>query len=175
MGEDKSLINIDFSNLSKPGTILIEKISDAIGVAYEPQKIKQLAKAEVEAEKIRALGKIELSSIEQRAMNRLVAEETIKQENIETITDKAVKGLKEGAKPENLEKDWIANFFDKCCLVSDDEMQRLWSRLLTGEANEPGTFSRRTIKLVASLDKKDAHLFTKIMSFAVRIDDEKNL
>jgi len=25
MGEDKSLVNIDFSNLSKPATVLIEK------------------------------------------------------------------------------------------------------------------------------------------------------
>ncbi len=169
MGDGNSLINL--GELSKPATVLIEKISDATGALFEPYQIKRLAKAEVEADKIRALGKIELSSLEQRAMRRLVTEETKKQENIENITAKAVKGLKEDAKPENLERDWIANFFDKCRLVSDEEMQSLWSRLLTGEANEPGTFSKRTVELVANLDKGDAHLFTKLIGFGWELDE----
>ncbi|MBC8284239.1 MAG: DUF2806 domain-containing protein [Nitrospinae bacterium] len=172
MGEDKSLVNIDFSNLSKPATVLIEKISDAIGVVYEPRKIKQLAKAEIEADKIRALGKIEVSDLQGRAMQRMIAEETIKQENIENITAQAMQELKEDAKPEDLDRDWIANLFDKCRLVSDHEMQSLWSRLLTGEANEPGTFSKRTVELVASLEKEDAHLFTKLVGFVFYIEDE---
>lgn len=170
MGDGNSLINL--GELSKPATVLIEKISDATGALFEPYQIKRLAKAEAEADKIRTLGKLELSSLEQRAMHRLVTEETKKQENIESITAKAVKDIKDDAKPENLEKDWIANFFDKCRLVSDDEMQSLWSRLLTGEANEPGTFSKRTVELVASLDKKDAHLFTSLMTFSFNIEDK---
>ena len=34
-----------------------------------------------------------------------------------------------------MEEDWIANFFDKCRIVSDSEMQSLWARVLAGEAN----------------------------------------
>ncbi len=146
----------------------MKKRSDAIGVVYEPRKIKQLAKAEVEADKIRALGKIKLSGIQERAMHRMIAEETIKQENIEKITAKAVNGLKDDSKPEDLERDWIANFFDKCRLVSDEEMQSLWSRLLAKEANKPGAFSKRTVELVANLDKQDAHFFTKLMGFGFK-------
>ncbi|MBC8286319.1 MAG: DUF2806 domain-containing protein [Nitrospinae bacterium] len=170
MAEGNALINL--GELSKPATVLIEKVSDAIGGICKPWQIKRVAKAEAEVDKVRALTGVEVSEIEQRAMLRLMAEETKKQENIENITAKAVKELKADAKPENLEPDWIANFFDKCRLVSDEEMQSLWSRLLAEEANKPGAFSKRTIELVASLDKKDAHLFTKLMGFAWNIEDE---
>lgn len=170
MGDGNSLINL--GELSKPATVLIEKVSDAVGGICKPWQMKRVAKAEVEVDRIRALGGIERSEISQRAIHRLVAEETKKQENIENITAKAVKELKADAKPEDLERDWIANFFDKCRLVSDEEMQSLWSKLLAEEANEPGTFSKRTLELVASLDKKDAHLFTKLIGFAWYINDK---
>ncbi len=48
-------------------------------------------------------------------------------------------------------------------------MQSLWSAILAGEANRPGTYSKRTLHLMASLDKKDAVLFTKLCSFACMI------
>jgi hypothetical protein len=44
-------------------------------------------------------------------------------------------------------------------------MQTLWSNILAGEANKPGSFSRKTVDLTATLDKSDAHLFTKFCTF----------
>lgn len=41
-------------------------------------------------------------------------------------------------------------------------MQILWSKILAGEANRPGTFSRRTLGIVSEFDKKDAVLFTML-------------
>lgn len=46
-----SLIDLSLSGLSEPGTKLIEKISDAIGVLYEPTRIRKKAKAEAEAKR----------------------------------------------------------------------------------------------------------------------------
>ena len=65
----------------------------------------------------------------------------------------------------------LPTFFDKCRLISDKEMQDLWSRLLAGEANQPGVYSKRTINLVANLDKDDAQLFTNLLTFKWIIDD----
>jgi hypothetical protein len=45
---DHSLINI--GELAKPATVLIEKISDAVGEIYKPYQAKRVAKAETEAE-----------------------------------------------------------------------------------------------------------------------------
>lgn len=165
MSEGNSLINL--GDLSKPATVLIKKISDAIGTFYAPTHIKRVAKAEAEAEKIRAIGNIETTEIQQRAISRLIQEEGKKQENIESITAQATTRLAEDAKPENVENDWISHFFEKCRNVSDVEMQSLWSNLLADEANKPGSYSKRTIELISTLDKSDAHLFTKLCSFAI--------
>lgn len=163
MTNGNSLINL--GDLSKPATILIEKISNAVGILYEPKHIKDIAKAEVEADKIKALATIELGDIQQRAIDRLVKQETRKQENIEKITAQSLSSLTEDAKPEGIEDDWLSHFFTNCESVSDHEMQSLWSRLLSGEATNPGAFTKRTINYVASMDKGDAKLFTKICQF----------
>jgi hypothetical protein len=144
---------------------LIEKVSNAVEVLYEPRRIRKRAEAEAEAEKIKALVSIELSEIQQRAIDRLVQQETRKQENIEAITGQAASSLEADAKVKDLEEDWIAHFFKQCDTVSDREMQSLWARLLSGEANKPGTFSKRTVDFVASMDKKDAQLFTTFCQY----------
>jgi hypothetical protein len=89
------------------------------------------------------------------------------QENIESITMKALPELTEDAKPDAVENDWITHFFDKCRLVSNPEMQSLWAKVLAGEANSPGAFSRRTVDVVSTLDKRDdAISFTVLCGYA---------
>ena len=39
------------------------------------------------------------------------------------------------------------------------------AKLLAGEANKPGKYSKRTIELVALFDKKDAQLFNDLCTF----------
>ena len=171
MGESGkySLININLGDLSKPANTLIEKISDAIGGLSKPSQIRRVAEAEADADKIRAVTRIKITELERRAMSRLFAEEAKKQHNIEAITLKALPDVSPEAKPENVEDDWIANFFDKCRLISDEQMQSLWARILAGEANAPGKFSKRTVNLLGSLDKEDATLFSKVCGFTLLI------
>jgi hypothetical protein len=156
-----------FGDFGKPANTLIEKISDAFGGIFKPKQIRRVARAECDAEIMRATTQIQITELQRRALERFVAEEGRKQENIESITAKALPEISDEAKPESMEDDWIVNFFDKCRLVSDAEMQKIWSRVLAGEANSPGRFSKRTIDLVASLDKSDAESFARLCDFAI--------
>ena len=156
---------INIGELSKPATVLIEKVCNAVGVLYEPTRIRRQAHADADATRINALARMELTQLEERAFERLTHQEARKQENIEQITFEAASQVKPDGKPENIDPDWIAHFFKQCDTVSDREMQSLWSKLLSGEATKPGTFSKRTINLIASLDKRDAALFTLLGQF----------
>ena len=49
-------------------------------------------------------------------------------------------------------------------------MQSLWGKLLAGEANQPGAFSRRTVELVSTLSKAEALLFTSLCKFCWTIE-----
>jgi hypothetical protein len=169
MGSSSSIINL--GELSKPVSILIKKISAAVGMLYQPRYVMRMAEAEAEAAKIRALAQIEVSDIEQRTFLRMITEESKKQENMESITANAIQDIKPDAKAEDLDNDWLANFFDKCRLISNQEMQSLWSKILAGQTNLPGSFSRRTIELVSMLEKSDADLFTSLCAFNWVFDD----
>ena len=163
MAEGGALINL--GDLSKPATVLVEKVCNAVGIVFEPTRIKRQARAEAEADKIKALAKTEIREIEVRALERFLHQEARKQENIESITAQAASSLPQDARVEELEEDWVANFFKQCDTVSDQEMQSLWARLLAGEASKPGSFSRRTVNFVSTIDKKDAALFTRFCQF----------
>ena len=164
MSNGKSLI--DLGELSRPATVLIERVSDAIGGVFKPYQIKRVAKAEAEANIILANNEIQITELQGRAMARLVEEEGRKQENIENVVRGALPHLDENAAPQDIEQDWLAHFFEKSRIVSDVEMQTLWSKILAGEANKPHTYSRRTVEMVSAMDKSDAELFTTLCGFS---------
>src|SRR6266404_7221171 len=98
---ESSLINL--GELSKPATVLVEKISDAVGGIFKPYQIVRAAKAEAQADRVRAEGQIEISDLQRRAFHRFLNEEAKKQENIEDITAKALPQIEENAKPDEIE------------------------------------------------------------------------
>jgi hypothetical protein len=163
MPESNCLISL--GELSKPVTVLIEKISEAVGGIFLPYQIRRVAEADGDASVIRAKAEIEVSDLQRRAMRRFIVEEAQKQENIEAIVQKALPSVSADAPTEHVEKDWIVNFFDKSRLIGDNDMQELWSRVLAGEANSPGSWSKRTINLLASMDKSEAELFRSFCTF----------
>ena len=169
MSNGNSLINL--GEISKPATVLVEKISDAVGGLFKPYQIRRVSEAEADAEIIRAQAQIEITDLQRRAITRFIGEEAKKQKNMEDITNKAIPELKEASTPGDVEDDWLTNFFDKCRIVSNDEMQSLWAKVLAGEANAPGTYSKRTVNFLGSLDRADAQLFSSLCGFGWMIGD----
>lgn len=158
-----SIVNL--GDLTKPASVLVEKISEAVGGVFKPYQMIRIAKAQAEVDQIQAGSQIQITDLQRRAMHRFLEEEGKKQSNIESITTSALPLLEENSAPENVQDDWITNFFDKSRIISDGEMQSLWSRVLAGEANAPGAFAKRTVNLLADLDKEDAALFTQLCGF----------
>lgn len=165
MPEDKSISLVNLGKLSKPADTLIKKVSSAVGGIFEPWQIERVAKAQAKADLIRAKSEIEITDLHRRAMHRFVEEEAQRQENMESITEKALPGLNEESDPSKMEDDWVTNFFDKSRIVSDTDMQEIWAKVLSGEANSPGTYSKRTVNFLGDLDKRDAELFQNLCSF----------
>lgn len=156
---------IDLSALGTPANTLIEKISDAVGGVFAPYQIVRMAKAEAAATLIKTQSEVQVSEIQQRAMHRLLDEEGKRQANMEAITQVAIPLLANDSRPEDVDADWLTNFFDKSRIVSNTEMQMVWSAVLAGEANAPGAFSRQTVNLLGNMDKGDAEMFSSLCGF----------
>ena len=156
---------IDLSNISKPANTLIQKISNASGVIFEPHQIRRISKAKADAALTQAESDIQITDLHRRAARRWIEEEARYQKNIEEITTGALPGLKDSSNPDSMQDDWITNFFEKCRIISDSDMKALFSSILAGEANDPGTYSKRTVNFLSDLDKTDAKLFTNLCGY----------
>lgn len=162
----------------KPIEKLIEVISEGIGILYRPRAIRK--EADAEAYKIKVIEKAKteadaesklieydmLDSIEQKIVHR----ERKNQGNLESIIDLAAEELKHDseANSEKVDSDWSTRFFNIAEEISNEEMQKLWGKILSGEVKQPGSFSLRTLELLKSLTKKEAEIFTKFVQLNVR-------
>ena len=156
---------IDVSKISKPADTLIKKISRATGAVFEPHQMRRVAKAKADAALIQAESEIQITELHRRAARRWIEEEARHQKNMEDIAAGAIPGLEDNSNADSMDDDWITNFFHKCRVVSDSDMKALFSRILSGEANSPGTYSKRTVNFLSDLDKTDAELFAKLCGF----------
>jgi hypothetical protein len=156
----------DLTGVGKIVTTLIEKISDATGVVYEPRRIKRKAIAEAEAkvevDKILAQGEIDNKPLIERAANRMLQKAVSQQENIEAVIEGAIPQLEDQSKPENIDDDWLNLFVDCAEKVSDEGVRKQWSKVLAGEANKTGSFKPRTLSLLANMSAGDAVLLSKL-------------
>lgn len=162
---DGPLVNLD--RLSEPLTKLVEVISSGIGAIYEPVGIVRRAKAEAKAAVIRAESAGEIASIERRIAARIEHREALRQENIERVASIAASELPENVSSEPVDLDWTTQFVNHAQDVSDEDMQVLWGRILAGEVADPGTYSKRTIGFLRTLEKWEAQAFTEFCACAL--------
>lgn len=166
--ENTGLIKINIDG--KPFEKLIQVVSDGIGTLYRPRKIRKEADAQAYAirvlEKAKADAGAEAAIIEaetaDRIGQRIVAKESRRQDNIDTIVEMAahnLEGKEVSDKP--VDEDWATRYFNIVQDISKDEMRILWAKILANEIQRPSSFSLRTIELLRNLSTEEAELFVK--------------
>lgn len=167
---------------------LIDAVSGAIGKAYEPRHIRKLAEARTHeismiAEAVRnnsdvpivydskgvSIDTSNFEEIAKRASRRLAYQEIAKQQNIEAVVDIAYKELEntETVSNEPVNRDWMLRFFNSVEDISNEDMQRIWGRILAGEIKEPNTFSYRTLEKLKNMTQQEAKCFQLVSSLAL--------
>lgn len=171
-------------SISQPICKLIECVSAGCGKVYEPWHVKRMANAKayelnVIAEAVKNNQDINIlyqdgiiraedgnipHDLAQRAAVRVGHQEMTKQLNIESIVELAAKELsKQERVPDTpVDKDWMMRFFEYASRVNGEDVQKLWSRVLTGEIQKPGSFSPRTLDVLRNLSRREAELFQKL-------------
>jgi len=155
---------------------LIETVGTQTGLFLEPTHVRRKGQAEADVTVAKAKAEAEIAVLQlenrlviqdrqDRADERTRRREAKRQKNIEAITAQAAQLLlPESVSEESVDEDWIAQFFNHCQDVSNEQMQSLWARLLAGEVAQPGSFSLRTLAFVRTISKEDASLFTRFCS-----------
>lgn len=92
--------------------------------------------------------------------------------NQNNIVQIAMGSLEERAKPEMLGEDWLAQFMDKARLVSSEEFQLIWGKILARECNEPGSIPQVLLHMLEQMDKEDAETFSALCRITVYLEEE---
>lgn len=87
-----------------------------------------------------------------------------KQMNVDKVVLKAIEALnkKENISENQVEEEWIANFFEHAKYATSDYMQKLWGKILSDEISNPNTYSIRALNTLRYLKKSDAEKFSKL-------------
>jgi len=169
--------------LSAPATKLIEVVSRGIGRGYDPRYKKRMADAtayEIDtiAGAIRRNGDVPIlfdkegvqldarsaQDLIERTGMRLFSQEVRKQQNIESIVDKAYEELKnqDTVSNEPVDDDWIVRFFNSVEDVSNEKLQDIWARILAEEIKKPKSFAMRTLEILKNISLEEAQLFENL-------------
>jgi hypothetical protein len=155
------------TDLGPAATALVHRVANAIGaVAGPPLKVWQVM-GDVEAEKKRVLGRIEISDAEQEALSSFSRQWRREKERQIAVLGQTIGLLQPSADPDAIDEDWLLFHLDKIRLVSDQEMQSLWAKILAQEANRSGLFTKGCLNFLSTLEKEDADLFTSLCRFIV--------
>ncbi|MDU2421312.1 MAG: DUF2806 domain-containing protein [Bifidobacterium scardovii] len=65
--------------------------------------------------------------------------------------------------------DWCDTFSETASRSYDDKARGMWARLLAGEINQPGSFSKRTLHTLDEISPFEAKLFERLCSWSIGI------
>ena len=85
--------------------------------------------------------------------------------NMQSIVGQAIEQMPEQVPDTPVDHDWTARFFDNAKDVSNEEMQKLWAKLLAGEVERPGSVSLRTLSILREMTQKEAELFARVVNY----------
>jgi len=148
-------------------------LADLTRFLLGPAITRRQAKADAAGAVIRAQGETEADELRARAHARLELLNVNRQQRLEAVIGKTRALLPKRVTSEPVEPDWFAEFVNNCQDVSNDDMQTVWSKILTSELVKPGSFSKRTLNFVRLLSMEEARLFTRFCSFVWVVEGEK--
>ena len=158
-----NVVNFD-GEITKPASVLLEKLSAGISEVYAPIGKVRHAKADAKVARIEA----EKYELQKRAAHRVMGEYVREQENIDAVTVKTLERLSPDTTEETvrgMDEDKVVFMRNLFKMASDEKMQDLWASVLAGEAEHPGSFSKSTVALVGMMDQNDARMFADFCQF----------
>lgn len=158
------VLNLDTGNITKN---LLDKLENTVGWIVERETPKKIAKQML----IEEIQNSDLSIGQKVAMisnvNKLIKEYC----NQYKIIKLSLPFLSDDADVDSLDDDWLNLFMDKARLISNEDFQLIWSKILVSEVNAPNSIPKQLLFALEKMDKDDAEAFSKLVSISVYTND----
>lgn len=113
---------------------------------------------------------IDLPAAIEAAARQTIEESVKRQLNVASAIIHAEESLSEDPQEppqRKIDDDWLYRWRDYAGDVSEEEMQRLWGKLLAGELKAPGSYSLRCLDFLRNLSQDEAKTIEKLSRFAI--------
>lgn len=146
----------------------VTKLLEVAELLIAPVATRRQAKAE--AFRIETITRAEIEAAELRERAQMSAEarmlrQQINKERILRLAAEEQKALPDSPDSKPLDKDWVIKFALFSQDVGDEEVQRLWAKLLAGEISQPGRFSVRLLSMLSMMTHEEARQFALFCKF----------
>ena len=138
----------------------------------EADSMRIIAQAQGDAMQILDRGNesVPLVSTSDQTAQRLEYQERKRQANLVSVVSQAAEDLEEEEVPDQEpDHDWIARYFEYVKDVSEQDVQKLWAKVLAGTVKSPGSVSLRTLSMLRDMTSAEANRFKEAMRY--RIED----
>lgn len=153
-------------DLAAPVTAAINKFSEAVEGIARPWQTRRVGKANLEVMVEEEKARIALTEEEHASVLRMLAKGRREQENAYAVLQKAIPHIDaQAANPSGVSDDWLTNLASKCRITTDEDMREMFARILAGELNEPGRFSRKAVNVVDDMGRDNLQAFCEICRF----------
>ena len=139
----------------------------------QAEALSIVAQAQAQARTILGSSATEIQGeldIQQTITQRLQFQEEKRQRNIQDVVLPAAENLQGKVVPdEEPDHDWVGRFFGDVQDVSSAEMKTLYSKVLAGQIERPGSFSLLALNILKNMDVATAHLFRTLCSACISL------
>lgn len=91
---------------------------------------------------------------------------TVNRRAIVAEAQKALPSSEEEISEEPVSQDFVHSFFEEFDGISDPEVHKIAGRLLAGEVARPGSFPRRTMRVLSDMESSEFRLFAALCRFS---------
>ncbi|WP_016955368.1 TIGR03899 family protein [Catenovulum agarivorans] len=111
-------------------------------------------------------------SLEQRASRRERLDSARKQQNLEMIMQQALSYVDDKVPNEDIDPDWLHQFFEMAESIFSTPMQKLWGKILAMQTLRPGSFSLRALSTLKQMTHRDALIFQAACNVTLKDKNE---
>ena len=146
----------------------VQKLAEVAKLLITPVATRMQARADAYRLKEITRTQIESAELIERAKMSADARQIYHQKNLENIVRMAAEEqpkLPDAADTKPIDRDWLAKFARQAEDISDEDVQRLWAKILAGEISNPGRFSVRSLNVLSAITKNEAERFCLFSKF----------
>lgn len=158
----------------------VGKLIESLAKSFPGISIASEARGKAEANQVmldemeRMRGRLIQQGYDQNTINGLCmhyVNECSKSSNLAECLTIAQSELGHDYDASKIDHSWFLRWSDGASEQSDDEMRFIWGKVLSGELEQPGSYSKRTLSILSDMSAHDALLFQKMCSLCAKCVD----